>query len=878
MLSILSVTGLILDVLSFLGIDLNSILNLKWRKYYQVIWKKTNKVHHTDFFEEFRNYQKFYLETIKLSSLVDKINNSQSILIVGQPLSGKSRLIFELIVKHLKKYRILKPNYVNIIDQNWKFPVASFFAKRKVLILDDLNFLIRLDSFSHLIRQASIKEIPIIASCRSGDELEQIKNYLEYKGIYLEALFSEKNTFELKKIGVKQAKEIANEVGINWESINFDGTIGSIFMKLYEMEKRYSQLKINEIKVLQLIKKLYLCGLFTGKLRFPLRWILKLWYEESDLKALDLELLLESLQKKDFISISGEFIAIEEVYLTEIVELVIRKDLIIYFEQMISIFRCIPEALATLGSYIHNISAHELAIIDLLNQAIHANSIAVKIFTLLYSELEVYLKKNTMKVHNIKKIKKEEDCIEEISEYTKKISRFSKRRLAEESYLLLYNLNIAHSQLGIEYGMLAEVVSKEDNSSLALKHFNISLTFFTKSSFSFEYSAINHNLSNIYRMLGEARDDLNSFKLSINSCEEALSFWTPELYPIQYANTHINLGNTLNHLAEFNNDEVALKESIQAYEEALRILTLEENPLKFASAHLNRARSYLILSNYEDSVENCSKGLFSCDEALKIYILQKYALLHARTQTTKGALLSKLAREKDKEINAKESIKSLLIALTVVDLTNFPMEYAIVQLNLSSSYIHLSEIEEEIKNSKKAVNSCEEALKVYTKEKFPFQYTITKSNLGIALINIAERENKIENARKAIQVYKEICKYYEEKKNLFRYSNGLMHQSIAYRILGSETSNVEYLHEAIILCNRSLRFFTKSKYPLQFGAVKINQSNNFLELAQYEEKEENCDRARNSCLEAMSIFTLEKYPENYKICKKNLANIENMCK
>ncbi|MCG3257341.1 MAG: hypothetical protein KAU62_14675 [Candidatus Heimdallarchaeota archaeon] len=877
MLSFLAILSLIFDVLSFLGFDLYSMINLRWKKYYQIIWKKNKKLKPSEFFEDFRNFQEYYLETVKLKSIAEKIEKNQNILIIGQPLSGKTRLIFELVKKHLQKFRVLKPSYLNVINQNWKIPVNPFFIKNRILILDDLGFLIKLDSFSHLLQHTDKKQIPIIASCRSGNELEKIKNSLKHKGIYLEALFSEVNTYELKKIDISQAKEIADQLNIEWEDVNFDGTIGSLFMKLYEMEKRYSQLSNEEIKILQLIKKLYICGLFLGKLKFPYNWLLKLWNEESILTKTDFELLLRSLQKNDFVKISENYIEVEEVYLTEIIQLVFRKELIVHIEQMILLFQCIPEALATLGNFVHRISVHDLAIVDLLKQAMHANSTAVDIFTCMYSKLEVFLEKNKLKIHKIKHIKNNEKCLDEISEYAKKISRFSKKRLMEESYIMLYNLNISHSNLGIEYGMLADVENREDNANSARKHYNICLSFFTKSSFPFEYSATNHNLSNIYRMLGATRHEMDSFQQSLDSCKEALSYWTPEHFPIQFAETQISLGSTLNHIAEFNNDVKAVKESIQAFGLALDVLTIPENPLKYASAHQNLARSYLFLSKYENSIDNCYKGILSCDEAMKVYTIQKHPLHHARTQTTKGALFSKLAREVNKKTNAKESIKYLLIALTVLDLTNFPIEYAIAHLNLSSSYLQLSYIENKLENSMKTIDSCEEVLKVYTLEKYPFHHFDIKNNLGIAFVNLAEEEKNTEYSKKAISIFKEICKYHKEKGNLFGYSNGLMHKAIAYKILGVATNNVEYIEYAIELCIKSLRFLTKNKYPLQYGVVKINQCNIYLELAKNQEKEENCNKAREACLEALYIFTQDKYPEQHRNSKANLANIEKFC-
>ena len=87
---------------------------------------------------------------------------------------------------------------------------------------------------------ADENNVIILATCRSEMEYKKAKNTMQEKNIDLETIFSQ-NLIELGRVSSETGKDITKKVGINWDNVNFDGTIGSVFMQLGEMEKRFGQ-------------------------------------------------------------------------------------------------------------------------------------------------------------------------------------------------------------------------------------------------------------------------------------------------------------------------------------------------------------------------------------------------------------------------------------------------------------------------------------------------------------------------------------------------------------------------------------------------------------------------------------------------------------
>jgi hypothetical protein len=67
---------------------------------------------------------------------------------------------------------------------------------------------------------------------------------------------------KINEISEGQGKEITEKVGRHWNKIKFNKTVGSIFMPLAEMHKRFEECASEEKSILRAIKKLYICGIY----------------------------------------------------------------------------------------------------------------------------------------------------------------------------------------------------------------------------------------------------------------------------------------------------------------------------------------------------------------------------------------------------------------------------------------------------------------------------------------------------------------------------------------------------------------------------------------------------------------------------------------
>ncbi len=111
----------------------------------------------------------------------------------------------------------------------------DFFPKNKgksieVVILDDLNRFVRIGNFEKLMAIIMSKNLVIVATCQTGDPFKLVERILVEKKLELETIFGE-NIIDIVDIAEAEARQIAKNADIKWEDTEFDGTIGSIFLK-----------------------------------------------------------------------------------------------------------------------------------------------------------------------------------------------------------------------------------------------------------------------------------------------------------------------------------------------------------------------------------------------------------------------------------------------------------------------------------------------------------------------------------------------------------------------------------------------------------------------------------------------------------------------
>jgi tetratricopeptide (TPR) repeat protein len=325
-------------------------------------------------------------------------------------------------------------------------------------------------------------------------ECEKVKNIMVKIGMDIERVFIEK--VELGKVSEDEGEKISKKVGINWKDVRFDGTIGSVFMRLSEMERRFEN-ECNEVEktILQAMRELYICGIYQERQVFPLEWVKAATKKEGlEGKVYQWSDWLDKLKSKEFITKEKDKVQAEEVHLEYVVKPREKKSALELFSEMVSLFKGVPDALVRLGD-----RAYDMGIIKLEKKY--------------YMKIAIRAYKEALKVRTL------------------------------EDFPMDYGMT--QNNLGNAYRTLGEVEEKAENCKKAIKAYEEALKVYTLEDFPMQYGMTQNNLGNAYRTLGEVEEKAENCKKAKQSYEEALKIFTekefPEVYPRVLNNLRILL-------------------------------------------------------------------------------------------------------------------------------------------------------------------------------------------------------------------------------------------------------------------------------------------------------------------------------------------------
>ncbi len=685
-------------------------LSKDYKQYYSVIWKSSKNLKAKDLLGE-RPYEDYYFERSIDNILSRSLERKRNTLIVGPPLSGKTRAVFNA-VKNLKRgVNILVPRSVSM--PSVQFPFNYKFWKDKMIFIDDLQYYIeRQDNYQLLFKKAKEAGIPIVATCHSGREFKKVKNKLIEQNMDLDIIFGE-DIIELDKITSDEGKKVAESMGMKWDNVKFNGTIGSIFMKLSEMERRYDQCDNIEKTILRSLRNLYICGIYDDNNTFKLEWIKKS-AGKSELEGRDFEWTgwLKQLEDKDFVKIQrrGKIWA-EDAYLEFIVKPETDSTQIDVFEDTIEIFTDTPEVLQMAGERAYDLGTVDVNIAEYMKFSITAFE----------------------KV--ISSINKEE----KVSEYLK-----------------------AQNYLGQAYWSLSKVQDTLENCAKSIEYFNEVLKSYNLSSHPSEFAKIKNRMGNTYMAFADVTNKAENCKVAIESYNEALKVFTLVNEPNEYGRTYNNLGGAYLILSEIEEPVQNRKKAIDCFKEALKVRTLHDYPKDYALTKNNIASAHARLSDIEQTEYHLKLAVNSFDDALAIYTKEKFPLQYGQTMNNIGNAYSLLAVSGDKKKNSIKAIEAFEKSLEVRRADNLPMQYANTMFNLGDAYFVLSEIEDEKENLYKAADAFEEVLNIRTIDKYPQQYASAQFSLGRIYIKLAEFEDKTENYHKGTKAFDEALTIFTE--------------------------------------------------------------------------------------------------------------------
>jgi len=189
-----------------------------------------------------RHYEKdAYFNTNNFDKIREKILTSNTTLITGNPLAGKTRIVFDTL-STFKRGLVIFPLPYKSVSQ-YKLP----HRKDIILFIDELDTFCENnpDAINHLLDYAFKNDFKCILTCRTGHELRKVKNVL-YHQLWTELI---SNRIKLPRISSNdlRLKEFitANKSAIK-DASHFDGNIGSLFIPLEDMRRRYQNLLENK--------------------------------------------------------------------------------------------------------------------------------------------------------------------------------------------------------------------------------------------------------------------------------------------------------------------------------------------------------------------------------------------------------------------------------------------------------------------------------------------------------------------------------------------------------------------------------------------------------------------------------------------------------
>jgi len=842
------------------------------------IWKKSKHIEPIDIMGYERGSvwggfsKKYFNRNIdsQLSSLISNFvkfdkKDWKHIIIVGRPLSGKSRLIYESIRKQKLELDILKPYYKNINSKTISLLDAYKTKSRKVVVLDDIHRYLSLGNFERFLKSILIKDnLIILLTCRSGTEFEIfIRFFQRHIGIPFNEIF---DILKIEAISFEEAKLFAEEINKSWVDIFYDGTIGSIFLPINEMYNRYKKIDKTEKTFLKAIKIAYLAGLYEGKLEFPTEWIYKI-LKNINSKSLDnfkLENAIISLKNNDFIlEINRRFI-IEEIYLEKIIEP--------GFEISINMID---------------------QLLELFNESYHANLSLIK-HLLNYSE------------RKIKKIEYIEFCIKKLKEMisTKKLSKnspyygeivtllgksyqslaefsnpitFSKEAIQninlalevftyENSPLDFANLNI---DLGNAYHILAEYENKEENSLNSIKAYEHTLRVFKQDMYFIDYIITQANIGNAYQTLAEINNPLTNSMKAIKVLSNILNEIPEKQFTSYYIKIKNNLGNAYQTLANFKDPVNNFRSAIITYQDAIDSLVKHEYPLDYGKLAHNIGICFSQLAEILNPIENSEKAIKYLNESLFIYKKVNSVTSYARVCFDLGIVQRKLADLLKSKNHYMKAISSFEDSLKIFNIDSFPNDYGKILINLGSTFLSLAELEENKGNIILAINSINSAIEILDVEKDSFVYAQGLNNLGNAYMALVEIDESSTNLIKAIESYMNALNIFNLKESILDSAMVQMNLGNAYNALSEIQNEKENLQKSIYYLKKAEKIYDNNNFTYDYAKIKNNLGNVYSRMSEIEKPISNLNKALHFYDEASRIWTINSFPFDYAKAQYN---------
>lgn len=636
----------------------------KHTTHFHVSWKKSSDLTPEDVLgiraKDKLNFNPAYMERPEVDPVLrSSIAKGDCVLIVGNPLAGKTRAVYEALKKMSKPASVLIPRPEDIRPGEFEIPDKSKFFFNPVVIFDDINKFASKQNFEYLFNLFVQEGAIIIATCRKGEEYDR---FCDGHDSIMQAF---DRTIVIPKVKTEEAKGFAEKNNIE-SSGYFDGNIGSLFVNIDAMRERYSKCSNDQKGILAAIRRLYDAGIYEGHEEFELERIklVSEKCEEVSLNKQGWQDLLRQLSENGFIDRNNGTVRVEETYLQKVIQADL--DFIDNFKELKDIFVVDPKALFLLGNHAYYVAQYVIRPAIIAHIAIDSYNAALNTWTL---------------------------------------------NASPDAF------GTTQTNLGNAYTTLAEFEDKKVNAIKAITAFNEALTVRTPDKSPIGYAANQNNLGNAYCTLAEVDYEAAIAHKAIEAYNEALRVYTLDKFPMAFGLTKNNLGTAYKILAEAEAEAedkaTNAKKAIMILNEASKVHTPENFPIQFAKIQANLATVYCILANVEDPVANSKKAITAFNLALNVYTLDKFPRDYGTIQNNLGYTYRTLAEVEDKAANLHNAIRHHNISLSIYKRNNFPIQFAMYSYNLGLAHIDLAGIENKEMNRNMAEEIFSASLEVF---------------------------------------------------------------------------------------------------------------------------------------------------------------------
>lgn len=561
------------------------------KKYYKQINKKISKIK-LESFQGYRPVYKYFSRGIE-QEISDLIKQKKSLLLVGKPLSGKSRILYEVvqcfkIKTNISLLRIREYNYDDFI-----FP-RNIRKKKKtyVVIIDDLQLFVEQPDFNYIFNEFKRRGFLIISSCRSGFEYTNTKNaFIRKMGIF-ESNF-DSNIFNIENISSTEAENISilNNLLCNEVRKRFDGTIGSLFMPLEEMERRFNNCVEEEKLILRDLKKLYLIEAYSEKDTYPLSWIeIKSNEKSLNLQKYKFKHILEQLQTREFLVIERSNLYVDSAYINNVIEFTDNPSEMDIVHEMIEVYEETPKVLYKLGNKIQKIWISDQENTDLLHLAKEQWIKAIPLFNHNKEEVDVAKTLNNLAgiYSKISVIEKDLTQMQmAFDTYDQTLELFTQRKYPRNYYLSIFNKANTYLQ---RYTITNDLQDLDD----ALNLFNSILELIPKIEMSILYAQTLQQIGNINLSKSGIETEIdNKIRFCLIAkqyCDDALLIFNKNTHPFFYFHVLYSLGRVYHNLAQYDSEDENCAQALNYYEKSLGFFTEEEFSNIFHSIQTNIER------------------------------------------------------------------------------------------------------------------------------------------------------------------------------------------------------------------------------------------------------------------------------------------------